>query len=145
MAAHSAWHDERKLLVTELNGTVSEANVAAWKAGLAVAVAAIPPRTRFKLIMDLSGYEPATIGAHKAMREIIPRLLAAHGMRPAYIDLFDEKPEVAVTSDGRDVTAFANVHHDADKMASYERRIGRPGQRFFTSRDAAEAWIAGEP
>ena len=37
------------------------------------------------------------------------------------------------------------VHHDADKMAEYERRIAKPDQRFFTDRSAAERWLATLP
>lgn len=84
--------------------------------------------------------------AHKAMRSVVPELLAAHGMRPAVLDLFDPPPEVPVTAaNGVICVAFANVHHDPARMADYERRIGRPDQRFFADLAAAERWIAGLP
>jgi hypothetical protein len=77
------------------------------------------------------------------MRGVVPALLAAHGLRPAVLDLFDDPPEPPLaTARGVRITAFANVHHEAAKMAEYERRIGRPRQRFFSDPAAAERWLA---
>lgn len=78
------------------------------------------------------------------MRNVIPEVLAAHGMRPAFIDLFDEKPEMATTlTRGIHCTGFANVHHDRTKMENYERKIAKLNQRFFTDPNAAERWLLG--
>ena len=77
------------------------------------------------------------------MRTVVPDLLVAHGLRPAFLDLFPEAPEPAITAE-RDVVcvAFANVHHDETKMSQYEERIASANQRFFTSRSSAEDWLA---
>lgn len=142
----ATWDAGRRLLETRLTGAVDHADVRAWQDGLARELARVPDGASFKLLNDLRGFDPVTIDVHKAMREVVPRLLAAHGMRPAFVDLFDSPPEVTVTTTrGITCTAFANVHHDEDKMQSYERRIGRPDQRFFTDRAAAEAWLDAQP
>jgi hypothetical protein len=134
------------VLVTELRHTATVADVEAWRERLDAAVAGVPANGRFKLLLDLRGYEPADLAAHKAMRDVVPGVLLRHGMRPAFLDLFDDPPHAETTTErGVVCTAFANVHHDAEKMAEYERRIGRPDQRFFTDRSAAEEWLGGLP
>lgn len=138
----SHWDPSASLLTSRLSGPVTLDDVQRWKRGLTEAVAAIPAQQSFKLFYDLDGYQPVDVAVHKAMRDVIPLLLARHGMRPAVIDLFDERPEVPVTiTDGKRCVAFANLHHDPDKMANYEQRIGRADQRFFSDRDAAMAWL----
>ena len=140
----SRWDPIRDVLVTELRGPVDVAEVEAWRAGLQVEVDRIPDGTCFRLLLDLTGFEPAGLDAHKAMRTVVPCLLLAHGMRPAFLDLFPETAEPEVrTERGVVCVAFANVHHDPDKMARYEERIATGNQRFFTSRAAAEEWVLG--
>ncbi len=76
------------------------------------------------------------------MRTVVPTLLVAHGLRPAFLDLLPEAPDPEPrTERGVVCVAFANVHHDETKMARYEERIATVDQRFFTSRAAAEAWL----
>lgn len=76
------------------------------------------------------------------MRTVVPDVLIAHGLRPAFLDLFPEVPEPVIRTDrGVLCVAFANVHHDETKMARYEERIASANQRFFTSRADAEEWI----
>jgi len=138
----STWDPATGLLRTTLQGPVTTDDVRAWRDGLHRAAAAVPDGGRFQLLLDLSGFAPADLDAHRAMRTVVPELLAAHGLRPAFLDLFDEQPEVPVTlTRGVRCVAFANVHHDAAKMADYERRIGTPTQRFFTDAAAAERWL----
>jgi hypothetical protein len=145
-AGSTTWEPATRILRTELTGTVDAGAVRAWQDGLHGAVAGIPDGTAVKLLLDLRGYEPADLDAHKAMRDVVPELLLSHGMRPAFLDLFDDPPTVQVTTArGISIAAFANVHHDAEKMGEYERRIAKPDQRFFTEREAAEHWLAALP
>ncbi|QLY25256.1 hypothetical protein [Bdellovibrio sp. KM01] len=140
----SHWDQNGKILFTSLKGNVDEADIFAWKHTLSVAVASIPTNTEFKVLLDLNGFDPVSISAHKAMRNVIPELLATHGLRPAFIDLFDEKPEMIIScDDGKRCTAFANVHHDPNKMADYRKRIGGDRQQFFTDKDQAAQWLNG--
>ena len=142
MPIGSTWDAGRRVLETRLAGEVTHDDVRIWKEGLDREVARLVDGTRFKLLFDLRGFEAVDVEVHKAMREVVPRLLAAHGLRPAFIDLFDDGPELAVTSArGIACTAFANVHHDDVKMRDYETRIAKHNQRFFSSRGAAEAWL----
>lgn len=60
MTVRSGWDAERGWLVTELRETVDRAAVEAWRAGLMETVDGIPDGTSFKLLLDLSGYEPAS-------------------------------------------------------------------------------------
>ena len=146
MEVGSRWDPERGVLVTELEGTVDVEAVRTWRAGLQAEVDRIPDGTSFKLLLDLTGYEPADLDAHKEMRMVVPDLLVAHGLRPAFTDLLPEAPEPELrTERGVVCVAFANVHHDETKMTHYEERIATTTQRFFTSRSAAEAWLATVP
>lgn len=130
------------LLVTELHGTVDVDEVQRWADALLTEVDALPTGGRFRLLFDLTGYEPASLEAHKAMREVVPRVLARHGLLPAVAGLFPEMPDPEVTVErGVVVEAFANVHHDPTKMARYEELIATPTQRFFTDRRQAEGWL----
>ncbi|WP_413292360.1 hypothetical protein ACLSU7_13215 [Bdellovibrio sp. HCB185ZH] len=138
----SRWDQSGKILFTALKGSVDESDISVWKNTLSTAVSLIPENTEFKVLLDLNGFEPSSLSAHKAMRNVIPELLASHGLRPAFIDLFDEKPEMTITcEEGKICTAFANVHHDENKMADYRKRIGGDRQQFFTDKDEAAQWL----
>lgn len=141
-AVQAHWEPGSRLVVARLSGLIEVVHAHAWSSALARAVAAVPDGGAFALLLDLHGYEPADLDAHRAMREVVPRLLARHGMRPAFVDLFDEREEPVIGLD-RQVRciAFANVHHDAQKMARYRERIERVDQRFFTDAASARAWL----
>lgn len=145
MIQTTSTYDERiGLLRTSLKGPVTLDDVHMWIAELHRELARIPQNASFRLLLDLHGFEPVNVEAHKAMRLVIPNVLASHGLRPAFIDLFDERPEMKIiTTRGIRCIAFANVHHDETKMANYEQRIAKPNQRFFTDAAAAEAWVLG--
>lgn len=138
----SEWDSLIGVLRTDLTGAVTVDDVSVWREQLRGELEKIPDGTTFRMLLNLHGFEPESIDAHKAMRTVVPEILISHGMRPAYIDLFDEKPEVDIkNSRGILCTAFANVHHDEQKMASYEERIGKPNQKFFNNLASAETWL----
>ncbi len=138
----TVWRPSSCILETHYTGTLSAEDAGRWEIGLWEALDQIPRNTCFKLLLDLHGFEPEDIAAHKAMRNIIPELLAKHNMRPAFIDLFDEKPELPLQErNGIQCIAFANVHHDQNKMDDYRRRIGRKDQQFFTDLARAQEWL----
>ena len=139
---NTTFDPDRRVLTTGLAGVVESDDVASWTDDLAQALDALPPGSTFAMLFDLHTYEPGSIAAHKVMRTVIPDALARHGMRPAYIDLFDPPPEMVVASrPSARCVAFANVHHNADRMADYEERAGKPDQRFFSDITAARRWI----
>lgn len=142
----TTWNAKTRILNTQLKGRVSEKDAAAWELSLDHALKLIPANTEFKILLDLEGFEPENIQAHKAMRNIIPFILARHGLRPAFVDLFDEKPELPIKiTNGIRCTAFANVHHDRNKMADYRKRIGQKNQQFFTDSIKAQDWLLSLP
>jgi hypothetical protein len=137
----SSWDAARRLLITHLTGTATVADVCAWRASLEQALAQIDDGTSFGLVSDLSGYAFAEIAAHKELREIIPRTLAAYGLRTALLDLFEGSDLPLQTTRDIRCIAAAHIHHDTYKMQGYEQQIGRANERFFTTRAEAEAWI----
>ncbi|HYX37028.1 MAG TPA: hypothetical protein VE954_28335 [Oligoflexus sp.] len=148
MQSHHAshWDDTLSILQTELKGSVTREDVLLWKKNLHAALERIPDGRAFRLLLDLKGFEPVDIEAHKAMRLVIPHILLSHGMRPAYADLFDDPGKLSVTLQrSQRCFAFANVHHDENKMGQYEMKIGRSDQRFFTDPDKARQWLIQQP
>lgn len=138
----SSYDQASGVLTTRLGGTVTTSDVTGWIGGLREAVRTVPTGGTFKLLFDLTGYESASIDAHKSMRNVIPQLLADHGLRPAYLDLFDDQPEMEVAPQPRvRCTAFVNVHHNGERMQDYQLRAGKPEQRFLSDRDEAVRWI----
>ncbi len=135
------WNAATRILFSRLGGTVTVADVRRWEAALAAALGEIEDGGVFRLVSDLRGYEGADMDAHKAMRMVVPLLLAAHGFRTALLDLFEGADLPLTTTRGIRCLAVACVHHDAGKMGEYERRLGRPTERFFTDRAEAEAWL----
>jgi hypothetical protein len=112
-----------------------------WEASLQQALAQIEENGSFTLLVDLTGYELQDMAAHKAMRVVIPQLLAAYGLRVALLDLFPEAEVTLTCTRGIVCRAVANVHHDLDKMAEYERTLGRAHERFLTNTEDARAWL----
>jgi hypothetical protein len=126
-----------RVLRTELRGKVTTGEVERWRAALDHAIASMPRGTNFGLLVDLRGYEPESIEAHKEMRTVIPRFLVAHGMRPALLDLFPETPRPTISARAAvRCCALALVHHHPEDL-------NEPEQRSFTDRVAAERWLAG--
>jgi hypothetical protein len=138
----TSWNDTSGVLVTRLASPATAAEVLEWKASLDESVERLPDGSTFKLLVDIRGYEASeNAEAHRLMREVVPLFLARHGMRPAVLDLFPEATVEVTAARGVICTAFANVHHDEGKMATYEKRLGRDDQRFFTDPIAADEWL----
>lgn len=139
------WDAEQALLVTRIQGAVAATTVEQWADNLQSTLAHLADNTSFKLIVDLYGYEPQTISAHKAMRTVIPLTLARYGFRTALLDLFESADLSLAQERGIQCTAVAHVHHEVDKMTEYEHRLGRATERFFIDYQQAEAWIRTQP
>lgn len=139
--ADSSWDAERCLLVTRLQGMTSLEDVRRWKDSLSRALGRIAEGGTFRLLVDLFGYEYAILTVHKEMRSIVPLMLAAHGFRTALLDLFDRVDLPTTRTRGITCVAVAHVNHDVDKMAEYDRRLGRANERFFSDSNTAQDWI----
>jgi hypothetical protein len=135
------WDAAGGVLVSRLSGTGCVADVERWKVGLA-AVAAIPDGGSFRPLSDLSGYEPAGLEAHKAMRTVIPLLLAEHGFRTGLVDIVGAEEPPITTTRGITCVAVAHVHHDTGKMALYQERVRSANESFFTDAIAAQGWLS---
>ncbi|HEX6096444.1 MAG TPA: STAS/SEC14 domain-containing protein [Thermoanaerobaculia bacterium] len=129
------------ILTTRLTGITTTDDVRRWKESLERDAANVPDGGTFKLLLDLRGYEPADVDAHKAMRVVIPLFLAGYGFRTALLDLFPGTELRLQNLRGITCTAFANVHHDATKMQSYEESLARGNERYFTDVEAARVWL----
>ena len=139
--AWSTWEAPLHLISTRLSGDLHLDDVEQWQDGLQQAVSQVEDDKYFNLLADLSGYELHDMAAHRAMRGVIPQLLAAHGLRAAVFDLYPEVKVNLTRTRGIICRAYANVHHDVDKMTEYERALGRANQRFFTDAPVARNWL----
>lgn len=75
---------------------------------------------------------------------MIPDVLMMYGVRPAFADLMDGPPSLPLTCHRNiQCRACANIHHDVDKTALYEKTISKTNQRFFSEREDAQGWLAG--
>ena len=137
----SKWEPLTGILTTCLQGSVTVDDVSDWLASLAEATGRIQDNAQFKLLVDLYNYEPAALPAHKAMRPVVPLMLAHYGFRTALLDLFDPVQLPLQILRGITCTAVAHIHHDESKMDEYDRRLGRPNERFFTDITKAQAWL----
>jgi hypothetical protein len=133
-----------RAVMARLSGHVDENDVARWTELLDRALAWVPDGTEIVVLSNLHGYEPASIGAHKAMRSVIPTRLAAHGFRTGLVDLVDADLEVNASS-RLVISKVAHVHHDATKMAGYEAKVGTPHERYFSDAAHANAWLLFDP
>jgi hypothetical protein len=131
-------------VMARLSGKVDENDVARWIELLDRALAWVPDGTEIVLLSNLHGYEPASLDAHKAMRDVIPLRLAAHGFRTALVDVVGGELEVRA-SPRIAISKVAHVHHDATKMASYEAQVGCDRERFFSDPARANAWLLFDP
>lgn len=142
----SSYNKASLALTTQLSGTVTVSDIHQWSCGLRETVRNMQTGSTFKLLVDLSEYKPASIEAHQAMRLVVPQFLADHGLRPAYLDLFDEQYKLDIVLRPRvRCTALANVHHDAVHMRYYQLRAGKPEQKFLADRAAAIRWLETIP
>lgn len=131
-------------VMARLSGSVDENDVARWTELLDRALAWVPDGTEIVLLSNLHGYEPASLDAHKAMRDVIPTRLAAHGFRTGLVDVVGG--ELVVTPTPRIVISkVAHVHHDATKMAAYEAQVGCERERFFSDAARANVWLLFDP
>lgn len=142
---HNEWSQTGNTLTTRLSGPADLKHVETWRDGLYRAAAMIPEGTRFKMLIDLRGYEVDEIDqeVHKIQRMVLPTFLVEHNHRIAYFKLYPEADEPAVEKRSASCIAVAHVHHDCNKMDLYNTRLSEPGERFFCAIEQAEEWISG--
>lgn len=133
------------LVVSRLTGPTDLAAARAWQRDLHDAVRATPPETEVRLLVDQSGYRPASLDVHRLVRSVVPDLLAVYGVRPALADLFGATTVAVNRYADRRLLACAMVHDNPVKMAKLDRAVGRADQRFFSDLDLALSWLAHAP
>jgi hypothetical protein len=138
---YTSWDATSKILVTTLRGKVNEEDVDSWEASLTNTLASIPDGTRFKILVNLHGFEAENMDVHKRYRTIMPLLLAQYGYRIGYLDMFPEAEIELHHTRGIRCIAMANVHHNADKMNDYQRRFANVHEHYFTEPEDAWNWI----
>lgn len=142
IVAKSTWHPAESLLIAELKGPVTGADVTLWEKELTEKLAGIPENSQFRIFVDLFGLAPANVEAHKRYRSVIPLALARHGWRVGYLNLFPEADGLKLSEErGVRCIKAAHAHQDAYKIDEYERRFGKASERFFTDSTAALRWL----
>lgn len=131
-------------LYSAVSGKLDCGEIAAWEAELYGAARTLEDGASFQFIDDLRGYEVADqdLTAHKELREVTPRFLAAHGFVVGFFKLYEATPPEA--SESRRCTRVVHLHHDENKMARYREVLGTDLENFFSDADRARDWLLGE-
>ena len=136
------WTPGHALLTTRLRGRMGVADVSRFEKAVTRALAAIAPATSFVWLSTSIGYDAlADRAAHDSLRAIVPRALAAHGLRASMLDLSPQVDYPVASAPRVRCRAVAHVHHDAGKMKALDAQLGRDEERYFASDSAAEAWL----
>jgi hypothetical protein len=130
-----------EIVTTELGGRIDLDRARAWRDDLHTAITERPPGSVIRLLVDQTGYRPAGLKVHRAVRVIVPELLAAHGLAPALADLSPNTPVRVQHRPLVRIEACAMVHHDTAKMEQLDQMLGRHDQHFFGDRAAAVHWL----
>lgn len=138
---NSFWQPAEQLVTTRLSGLLDTADIQYWENTLIGTIKQVPDNTDVKMLVDLHGFKAENFEVHKQYRNIIPLLLARHGYRIGYLDMFPEATITLSTEQGIRVVAMANVHQDETKMKDYQEKFSNPFEQYFTDSAAALAWI----
>ncbi len=138
----STWNPVRCKLTTKLKGSISLDDVELWKMDLLKASSSID--RPFTFIFDNCDFHAASMEVHRAYRDVVPRLLARHGL---ILSLLTEEEKNLVSreydSSLPECKAMALVHHYRYKMETLDREYKRENQRYFFNIEQAEEWIDG--
>lgn len=142
----TVWLPKEAMIQTELIGEVDQEDVDDWKNSLAVAFRQVPDGSKFKMLINLSGFKAINLEVHKNYRDIIPVLLSGYGWKVGYVDLFEEAKAMKF-SNTRGIACFAaaHVHHDEEKINKYEARFSKETEHFFTDPRKAKEWLLSVP
>ncbi|TGK82240.1 hypothetical protein EHQ24_13320 [Leptospira noumeaensis] len=139
---YTRWDDKKNLITTRLSGLITETEVSQWKDGLEKTFTELPQGTKFKIFVNLHGFSPASMSAHKMYREIIPLLLSKYNWRIGYLDLFEEAKDLKLTSEnGTECLAAVHCHHDSYKINEYEKKFGKDSEHFWDDPERSATWI----
>jgi hypothetical protein len=138
----SEWLPEEKLVITQISGQVDIAEIEAWNHSLQEVLCLIEENGKFKIFVNLHGFQAANLEAHKRFRTIVPATLANYGWKVGYLDLFDEAANLPLTyTRGISCLAAVHVHQDETKIEKYDSMFGKETERFFTDPALGDRWI----
>lgn len=138
----SVWLADMQLLITRLSGDVDMADIDQWEQSLHKALDSLEDGSRFKILVDLFGFEAVNVEAHKRYRDVIPLTLARYQWRVGYLDMFEEANGLPlVATRGIRCVGAAHVHQDATKIEKYQSLYSSPAEHFFTDPTRAYEWI----
>lgn len=142
MITKSEWVPEEKLVITQISGQADVAQIEAWNYSLQHALSQIEENGKFKIFVNLHGFQAVNFEAHKRFRTIIPATLANYGWRVGYLNLFEEAAELPLTfTRGISCLAAVHVHQDETKIQKYDSMFGKETERFFTDPALGDRWI----
>lgn len=141
----SKWDPLSRILTTSLQGNVDVTDIKCWQIGLLDTLSYIEPKTTFKLISSMIGYQPTSLQVHKRMREVIPLTQADYGFRTRFFDIFETEDIPIRMLRGIRLTATAHIHHDVYKMTTYQKQLGTATEGWFTDAHIAWNWLQTRP
>lgn len=139
----TSWDPQTGLIHTRLQGELSSDDITRWEVSLEQVFSQLPNDSTFVIFVNLLGFKAENLGVHKQYRNIIPLLLARHGWRIGYLDLFPEAEESLVMETQRGIrcVAAAHAHHDTDKIERYRAQCSSATEQFFTDETEALTWL----
>ena len=138
----SEWLPEEKLVITQISGQVDVAEIEAWDCSLQEALANIEDNGKFKILVNLHGFQAVNLAAHKRFRTIIYTRYFGYGWKAGYVNLFEEAASIQFThTRGITCVAAVHVHQDQSKIEKYDSLFGNASERFFTDPALGERWI----
>jgi len=136
------WISDKNLIITRLKGEVNEREVKEWNQSLQETFGKLSNNSKFKVLIELFGFQARSLEVHKQYREIIPLSLANFGWKVGYVDMFERKKDLVIKSErGIQCVAAVHVHHDETKINRYEELYSRENEHFWTDLKKAEEWI----
>lgn len=140
------WISEINLIITRLKGEVDEKDVREWKESLQKTYEHLADNSKFKILIDLYGFQAKDLEVHKQYREMIPLSLARFGWKVGYVDMFERAKDLILTTErGIQCVAAVHVHQDETKINKYEELYSRENEHFWTDLKRAEEWIRNYP
>lgn len=137
------WYPEKRLIVTHISGDLEKSDIEQWEKSFKDTLNQIENNTKFKILVNMYGFEAVNIEAHKRFRSVIPLTLADYGWKVGYVDLFEEEAKMMKYKNTRGIKCIgaAHSHQDETKMNLYETRFSSGREHFFLDPKEARHWI----
>ncbi|HEV7330171.1 MAG TPA: hypothetical protein VGN63_03955 [Flavisolibacter sp.] len=132
---------DEKLVITELCGDLNTTDIETWQQSLQEVLHQLEPDTKFKILVNLHGFNAQDFETHKKFRVVVPQTLANYGWYVGYLRMFPEA-ELAIRSrQNIFCLAAAHVHHNETKIRNYADNYSMHNEGFFTNPAEARKWI----